>query len=119
MRLCKECNQLKPYEPTQRRQSKASGFMGNICWNCFVETQRAVMRERTTRNPTDRTYGALVLKAQNALDRLKNLEPSPKVAHQLKSLEYDLERAKLKVAKFGPNAYDFTQAELKQVTRPK
>jgi len=114
MKLCKECDEYKPYDPTQGRQTKASGFAGKVCWDCFVIAQRAKMRERNCKNPADRTYSVLVTKAQNALDRLAKLADTPTVVHQRKALEYDLERAKLKVVKFGPDAYDFTRAELRK-----
>lgn len=118
MKLCKECNELKPYDPHAKRQSKAQGFVGLVCWDCFVRTQRAKMQERATaKNPQDRTYGAMVRKAQRALDKLSTMPDSPNVDHQRKAFEYELERAQLKVARFGATAYDFTQAELKKATK--
>jgi len=44
MKLCKVCAQLKPFDPSAPRQSKAQGFAGNVCWACFVIAQRERMR---------------------------------------------------------------------------
>ena len=35
-KLCKTCKQEKPFDPEAKRQSKAGGFMGNVCWTCYV-----------------------------------------------------------------------------------
>lgn len=52
MKLCKVCNQLKPYDPTAKRQSKAQGFVGHVCWDCVVKAQRMKMQERSgSQNP--------------------------------------------------------------------
>ena len=40
MKLCKICAQPKPFEPTAKYCSKLSGFMGNTCWECYVQAQR-------------------------------------------------------------------------------
>jgi len=40
MRYCKYCNQNKPFDHSQQRLSKASGFMGARCWDCYVTYQR-------------------------------------------------------------------------------
>lgn len=35
-KLCKTCGLLKPYDP-QAPSPKATGFMGRVCWTCFLE----------------------------------------------------------------------------------
>lgn len=117
MKFCKECKEFKPHDLTKEPRSKASGFMGWVCWVCYTTAQRTKMRERGVLAPADRTYEAMVRKAQSALDKLATMPDMPNVIHQRKALEYELERAKLKVTRFGPNAYDFTQAELKKMAK--
>lgn len=39
MRTCKVCNQTKPYDATQPKP-KARGFVGFVCWSCYVIAQR-------------------------------------------------------------------------------
>lgn len=34
MKLCKTCGELKPYDATQKKGTKASGFNGLVCWTC-------------------------------------------------------------------------------------
>ncbi len=118
MKQCKECGEFKPYNQHAKRQSKEQGFVGKVCWDCFVVAQRLNMQARTTRkDPQSRTYGALVLKVQSALDKLSTMPSSPSLEHQRQALEYDLEKAKFKATKFGPNAYDYTPAELRKATK--
>ena len=50
MKLCKTCDHLKPYDPTQAKDTKASGFRGKVCWSCSVN----LAKER--RNPTHTTW---------------------------------------------------------------
>ena len=33
-RICNICNQEKPYNPAEKRNSIASGFYGMRCWSC-------------------------------------------------------------------------------------
>ncbi len=37
MKLCKVCGHMKPYDPTQPKDRKASGFRGKVCWSCAVD----------------------------------------------------------------------------------
>lgn len=40
-RLCKQCSQVKPYDPTpQKANRKASGFWGKLCWSCHIARQQ-------------------------------------------------------------------------------
>ena len=39
LRTCKTCGKAKTYRPIYG-QLKASGFMGMVCWACFLEDQR-------------------------------------------------------------------------------
>ena len=41
MKQCKVCNKLQMYDPVQTRKSKASGFMGKVCWACHLVMQAA------------------------------------------------------------------------------
>lgn len=36
MKLCKICNCMKPHNATTMKDSKASGFKGAKCWNCYL-----------------------------------------------------------------------------------
>ena len=44
MKVCKVCNQAKPYDPTAIPQSKAAGFVGKVCWDCRIHAQRLRMQ---------------------------------------------------------------------------
>ena len=39
-KFCIYCGCDKPFDPTQKRWSKASGFFGGRCWDCQKETVR-------------------------------------------------------------------------------
>jgi hypothetical protein len=39
-KLCIQCNECKPYDPMAVRYTKASGFHGSKCWDCYVKNQR-------------------------------------------------------------------------------
>lgn len=43
MKICKACMQEKPFDTTQATYSKASGFHGATCWDCYKAAQRARM----------------------------------------------------------------------------
>lgn len=76
-RTCKICNQEKPYDPTAKRQSKAQGFVGNVCWTCHKQAQ--ALRYQEAMGLTDPAYvarkaevkalKAQVLEAQRAKTR--------------------------------------------------
>lgn len=40
MKHCKKCGVLSPYFPEAKLNSKASGFMGNRCWSCYLVSAR-------------------------------------------------------------------------------
>ena len=40
MKHCITCNKVKPFDPTAKKGSKASGFMGSECWTCYVIRKR-------------------------------------------------------------------------------
>ncbi len=52
MKLCKTCNQERRFDPAQVK-AKASGFMGNVCWGCFVIAQRARSQGLNPKDPED------------------------------------------------------------------
>jgi len=55
MKQCKVCAQVKPYDPAQRYQSKASGFFGNVCWACHINAQRLRMQRLRVPVPIERS----------------------------------------------------------------
>ena len=36
LKLCKVCGQERVFDPTAKKDRKASGFMGQICWDCYL-----------------------------------------------------------------------------------
>lgn len=36
LRECKTCGEQKPWDPTAKPKSKASGFCGKVCWDCYL-----------------------------------------------------------------------------------
>lgn len=38
-KLCKVCHLFKLYNPSEKLQSKACGFVGKVCWDCHVANQ--------------------------------------------------------------------------------
>lgn len=70
MKLCKVCAQLKPFDPSAPRQSKAQGFVGHVCWTCFTLSMRIKMQARTgTQSPE-----ILALKERKAQLKVEMLE---------------------------------------------
>lgn len=49
LRECSCCGLEKPWDPTQKRESKASGFSGALCWWCFLDARRGRNREANRR----------------------------------------------------------------------
>lgn len=43
LKLCEDCGQTKPFEPSAPERTKASGFYGWYCWDCH--TQNAAVRK--------------------------------------------------------------------------
>lgn len=42
MKTCKVCGLEKLYDRAQKKNSKASGFYGSVCWTCFVTAHAKV-----------------------------------------------------------------------------
>jgi len=40
-RYCLQCGKKKPYDPTKKPQTKASGFYGHCCWECRLNKLHA------------------------------------------------------------------------------
>ena len=40
-RLCNKCGTMKPYDASQPRESKANGFIGNTCHQCYTAIRLA------------------------------------------------------------------------------
>lgn len=65
-KVCKICAQEKPFDPTQKRESKANGFVGNTCVDCARAISREIARQATGKPPeyfTERKARALARKA--------------------------------------------------------
>lgn len=46
---CPKCGLEKPFDPSAKPQTKAVGFRGNVCWDCYVIASRAKQRaQRST-----------------------------------------------------------------------
>lgn len=43
LRLCPLCQTEKPYDPTQKARSRASGFYDPYCWDCHTHRQTSVL----------------------------------------------------------------------------
>jgi hypothetical protein len=43
-KLCKICLEEKPFDGTAKTGTKASGFQGRTCWDCYVTASREVTR---------------------------------------------------------------------------
>lgn len=41
LRECPYCGQYKPYDPSAKKGTKARGFHGAHCWDCYKESARA------------------------------------------------------------------------------
>jgi len=89
-RVCPVCGYAKFFDPTQPRQSKARGFSGKTCWDCFKESRRGVERVGTPR---------AVLEAQRQ---------QAQVHEAIKRLEQEVARFNAQVAglKGEPNAHE-------------
>lgn len=52
MKHCDDCNQEKPYEPSAAPRSKASGFYGWQCWDCYKnDTTKRVHKRKDIQDP--------------------------------------------------------------------
>jgi len=51
MKLCKICNQEKPYDATSNKDSKASGFYGASCWTCYLATNAKAANTKRRSTP--------------------------------------------------------------------
>jgi len=40
LKLCNMCGKEKPYDRTAKKDSKASGFKGAVCWGCHIVAQQ-------------------------------------------------------------------------------
>lgn len=61
MRLCTCCGEQKPYDPTQKYNSKSSGFYGQCCWACYLAKNalRCAKLYATIEGKTQRKASAL------------------------------------------------------------
>lgn len=62
LKLCKVCVTEKPYAPKPKRNVKASGFYGLVCWDCFLVAQRCTRGTLEGRALDASKYKAWVLK---------------------------------------------------------
>ena len=60
---CIQCNECKPFDPMATKYTKASGFHGSRCWDCYVKNQREYIQEwRKAKPEYTRDYYQNVLK---------------------------------------------------------
>lgn len=60
---CTQCNEMKPFDPMAVKYTKASGFHGSKCWDCYVKNQREYIQEwRRAKPEYTREYYYNVLK---------------------------------------------------------
>ena len=60
MRFCKSCGLDKPYNPSAKKNSKASGFHGRVCWDCYLEANLIASLKTKRRKVTDPNTGEVV-----------------------------------------------------------
>lgn len=53
-RLCIQCGKGKFYNPHAKKQSKASGFVGDSCWDCAKEQARVKHAQPMSFGPTSK-----------------------------------------------------------------
>ena len=39
-KLCKTCGEFRPYDAAAKKDRKSSGFMGKICWDCYLKQDK-------------------------------------------------------------------------------
>jgi hypothetical protein len=81
MKVCKTCEQDAPFNPDVPRNSKAAGFMGNICWACYVKRQRA--RAQSISQSTNPEYLELKAKKESLEAQLQGIK------HQMSNTKFD------------------------------
>ena len=65
---CNQCGEVKPYDPMATRYTKASGFHGANCWDCYIANQREYIREwRKAKPDYTREYYHNVLKFKKGI----------------------------------------------------
>lgn len=57
LKTCSKCWLEKPYFPEEKKDSKASGFKGAVCWNCYLE---AIQKTRSTEEGRQKANAASV-----------------------------------------------------------
>lgn len=85
MKHCDDCNQEKPYDPSALPRSKASGFYGWQCWDCYKQNVLGRLHKRTGAQSLE--YVALcaelenlVAKTQQVKARIRTLQEAAKEA---------------------------------------
>lgn len=86
MRLCKICAEAKPFDPAQAKP-KARGFMGMVCWDCYVRAQRLKSRGLDPKNVELDTELEALRAERRALNQQSFEARSQRILHKL-SPEY-------------------------------
>lgn len=74
MKTCKVCTQEKPFDLNAKRQSKAAGFVGKVCWDCHVAAQKLKMQSLSgAKQPARWAHEASAFKAQRIKHRTDEL----------------------------------------------
>lgn len=76
-KTCKVCRLEKPYDPKAKKNSKASGFMGKVCWDCRNVADAA--RSRQTRSTEEGLAKANAARAKSMMKYLAIPENRAKV----------------------------------------
>jgi len=87
-RLCPTCGLEKFFDPTQPRQTKARGFSGRTCWDCFCKARRVPDELRGTRGVMSRREAELAWRKEHETLVLaaiaKLAEQNPQSPHEVK-----------------------------------
>jgi 5-methylcytosine-specific restriction endonuclease McrA len=85
MRYCKICNQEKFYELTAKSCSKASGFLGAVCWDCYLlsdakrnAARKATPEGRAKANAANRATQAKNRTTPEGLDKIRAVQRAAK-----------------------------------------
>lgn len=68
-KTCSKCGLEKPYFPEEKKDSKASGFMGAVCWDCYRVAHKALIQLRRSTEEGRKKHNSASVKSVSA--RLK------------------------------------------------
>jgi len=82
MKICEDCNQEKPFDAAAPARTKASGFYGWYCWDCYIQNTQ----ERAQRKGIERSPEYVALQAQRKALTTKYKEELGAITARLLSL---------------------------------